>query len=621
MRSNDIRAILVSVLLALVASTTSAQDWISQRSWLEDGGGRQTLEQVRHANFRAYEGVLSQGFGQSVIWVKLKIDAPEQERQEAKIFLRLRPVYLDSIEVFDPAVSNGIAGHTGDILHPASQPVRSLDFMVPLPEGPLPRDIFLRVISSSTRQIYAEVVSEKSLLQQMPQQHLLFALYVGVVSIFAVWGISYWGFTKDRMVGLFGVKQTAALVYALCSLGYMRMWWPISWSAEWLDQLASLFSMLATTTAIYFHYAFLQDYQLRRWAVWFLRGLLLLLPINLLIFWAGHPMWALKINMASVLLAPFVMLAAAWSAKGWGVEPRGQRVSVVKLSRFLVVGFYSIIVVILGLAALPGLGVARGGEIGLYLVQAHGLASALMVVLLLQYRTHLMRKAQFENQSLLARTQLRAEQDRRLRDEQEKLLTMLTHELKTPLATMYMRLDEHGKNAQALKKSIREMNNVIDRCVEANKLQDQKLQLQREDVNLIQVLDDVVSVAPTPERIDLSPNLPLRLQTDRQLLSIVLSNLVENACKYSAKETPIQIVPKDLGDRVQLSIFNVPGRAGWPPDAKMFEKYYRGPGAQSQAGTGLGLFLVRSLVQSLGGHIAYQPTSQHVCFVLTLPKV
>ena len=620
MRIVDIRSNLVAGLMALVTLTASAEDLISQRSWLEDEGGQQTLEQVSNSSFRPYEGVLSKGFGQSVIWVKLKIDAPAQEQQTEKLFLRLRPVYLDSIEVFDPAVSENIAGHTGDIFHAGLQPMRGLDFMVPLADGPLPRDIFFRVISSSTRQIYAEVVSEKSLLQQMPQQHLLFALYIGVVSIFAAWGLSYWAFTKDKMVGLFGVKQTAALVYALCSLGYMRMWWPLSWPAGWLDQLASLFSMLATSSAIYFHYAFLQDYQLRPWAVWVLRGLLFLLPINLLIFWTGHSMLALKINMGSVLLGPFVMLGAAWTAKGWGVEPRGQGVSVIKLPRFLVVGFYSVIVVILGLAALPGLGLARGGEIGLYLVQAHGLASALMVVLLLQYRTHLMRKAQFENQSLLARTQLQAEQDRRLRDEQEKLLAMLTHELKTPLATIYMRLDEQGKNAQAIKRSIREMNNVIDRCVQINKVQDQKLQAQMENVDLIEILCDVVSSAPTPERIGLSPNLALRLRTDRQLLSIVLSNLVENACKYSAKETPIHIEQQDVGDSVQLSIFNLPGRAGWPLEARVFEKYYRSPGAQGQAGTGLGLFLVRSLVLSLRGHIAYKPTSQHVCFVLTLPK-
>jgi signal transduction histidine kinase len=620
MRANCIRAVLASGLLALFALNAAAEDWITQRGWLEDPGGQQTWAQVQEATFQPFEGVLSKGFGDSVIWVKLKIDAPKHAQQAENLVVRLRPVYLDSIDVFDSAVPGRIAGQTGDVHHPALQPLRGLDFMVPLAAGPLPRDIWLRVTSSSTRQIHAEVLPEKMLIQEMQHQQLQFALYVGMVTIFALWGLSYWAFTKDKMVGLFGVKQTAALVYALCSLGYFRMWWSLDWPAAWLDNLSSLFSMLATSAAIYFHYVFLQDYQPRRWAVWVLKGLLCLLPINLLIFAMGHPMVALKINLMSVLVAPFVMLGAAWTAKGWRVDPIVQGVPVVKLSRFLVVGFYAVLVVILVLAALPGLGLSRGGEIGLYLVQAHGLASGLMVLLLLQYRAHLMRKAQFEAQSLLARTQLQVEQDRVQRDEQEKLLTMLTHELKTPLATIFMRLDERGKNAQAIKKSIREMNDVIDRCVQANKVQDHKLQVNKESLDLMQILGDVVASAPAPERIDVTFNQPIWVQTDRQLLFIVLNNLVENACKYSPKETPIRIAHQDMGDSVQLSICNLPGRAGWPQEARVFEKYYRSPGAQGQAGTGLGLFLVRSLALLLGCHIAYQPTSQHVCFVLTLPK-
>jgi K+-sensing histidine kinase KdpD len=110
------------------------------------------------------------------------------------------------------------------------------------------------------------------------------------------------------------------------------------------------------------------------------------------------------------------------------------------------------------------------------------------------------------------------------------------------------------------------------------------------------------------------------LQTDRQLLGIVLSNLVENACKYSAKDSRIDIAVEDLGSQVQLTFKNSTGRAGWPSETRIFEKYYRGSGAQGQAGTGLGLFLVQSLVASLGGRIAYQPTATQVCFVLTLPK-
>lgn len=70
---------------------------------------------------------------------------------------------------------------------------------------------------------------------------------------------------------------------------------------------------------------------------------------------------------------------------------------------------------------------------------------------------------------------------------------------------------------------------------------------------------------------------------------------------------------------MRLELCNQPGQAGWPHPDCVFDKYYRSPQAQRQSGTGLGLYLVRSLTQALNGSIAYQPDDQWVRFVLTLP--
>lgn len=114
------------------------------------------------------------------------------------------------------------------------------------------------------------------------------------------------------------------------------------------------------------------------------------------------------------------------------------------------------------------------------------------------------------------------------------------------------------------------------------------------------------------------------MQTDPQLLFIVLSNLLENACKYSAPDTAIDLQAILQTDpaappSVTLTLSNLPGNAGWPDPEHVFDKYYRSPQAHRQSGTGLGLYLVKSLVHTLGGKIAYAPTDQQVCFVLTLP--
>ena len=64
---------------------------------------------------------------------------------------------------------------------------------------------------------------------------------------------------------------------------------------------------------------------------------------------------------------------------------------------------------------------------------------------------------------------------------------------------------------------------------------------------------------------------------------------------------------------------NEPGVAGWPDADKVFEKYYRSPNARRMAGTGLGLYLVRSLVHKLGAKVSYAPDGTHVHFRVDMP--
>jgi K+-sensing histidine kinase KdpD len=108
-------------------------------------------------------------------------------------------------------------------------------------------------------------------------------------------------------------------------------------------------------------------------------------------------------------------------------------------------------------------------------------------------------------------------------------------------------------------------------------------------------------------------------------MHIVLSNLIENACKYAEPHSPIEVklfsalAADGVTQKICFEVSNLPGRSGWPEAAQVFEKYYRSPHARRQAGTGLGLYLVRNLVQVLGGQIDYAPDESHVRFVVCLP--
>ena len=93
------------VLLGVVAmwgpTLAWAQDHILEKSYWTDTTGAASFEEARSASYASYNGVLSKGFGREVQWVKLKIDGMASNADD-KVVLRIRPVFLDQITLFDP---------------------------------------------------------------------------------------------------------------------------------------------------------------------------------------------------------------------------------------------------------------------------------------------------------------------------------------------------------------------------------------------------------------------------------------------------------------------------------------------------------------------------------------
>jgi signal transduction histidine kinase len=599
------------------------RDYVIGRAWLEDASGQLGLQDVRQLSAKPVSGVLSAGFGHSVIWLRLRIDPrahPPGKLIPDRLVLRIRPVYLDDIQVFDTALADPRVGVLGDRHHPRQGEFDSLDFALTITRGEAPRDIWLRLQSTSTRQIHAQVFDLDDWDQAGRLQQLLFSSYAALILILAIWGLTTWFVGREPLLGAFGLKQTMALGFALTSLGYLRVLWPASWPAAWLDQLASFLSVVSVSTALLFHILFTREYGVRAWATTLQVILLAVQPFKLALLALGYTSLALQINMSEVLLVPAFLLISLVTAKGWAAPARRPM-----LPRWLVVGFYALFLVVLLVPALPGLALTTGGEISLYFVQIHGLLTATLILVLLQYRGRLKSREQHETDLALERSRLQALQEREVRQEQERLLEMLTHELKTPLATMNLRLDADAAGAQDLRRAIRDMSEVINRCVQASQLDDKKLRPLLRVCALADVVTDAVASCSEPQRIVTSIQGRGSALTDPQLLFLVLSNLIDNACKYAEPATPIELtleqIPasRDAAGSVVLSLQNRPGQAGWPDPDRLFEKYYRSPRARRHSGTGLGLYLVRHLVHLLGGSIGYESDSQHVRFVIRLP--
>lgn len=616
----------VGVLLTFFwgVSAVWANDHITERAWLDDPTGQLQWPEVTQLPVQRYDGVLSRGFGASVIWVRVRIDPHATSASTSpsdSLFLRIRPVYLDDIQVFDP-LAGGLLGKVGDLHHPRDQAVVGLDFLLPIARGQAPRDVWLRLASTSTRQISVQALDPDDLQRKTKIQQLIYALYVSVIFIFMIWGLVQWLFSREQVIGAFGLKQAAALIFALGALGYTRVFWPDAWPAAGLNLMTTVFSILAVSMAVLFHVILLREFDPPSWLRRLLSLMVLLLPLKLWLVAAGYVSLALRINMTEVLVTPLLFLCCALFARAWRV---GQTAPRPLLARWVVVGFYVFLVLLLALASMPGLGLAQGGEVALYVVQAHGLATALLILIMLQYRAYVRQALQRDTALDLERMQLQAQQALLIRQEQDNLLAMLAHELKTPLATMQMRLDAKAHGSNEIRLAIREMDAVIERCLQTARSEDHRLQAQFERVDLVSLMQQAVSNSLKPSRVQVSTPEVCLIQTDPQLLHIVLSNMLENAFKYAPPDSPValrlkMVLAQDGTDeQACITVSNLPGAAGWPDANQVFVKYYRSPNARRQTGSGLGLFLASKLVHVLGARIAYEPDDDFINFSIYVP--
>jgi len=247
----------------------------------------------------------------------------------------------------------------------------------------------------------------------------------------------------------------------------------------------------------------------------------------------------------------------------------------------------------------------------------------------------------FANQTALAieRAQLADEaQQAQVRMETERLrnslLSSVSHDLRTPLATITgaastilesgSRLD--AQTRQELLESVREeadrLNRLVQNLLEMTRLESGALQLRREWHPLEEVIGAALSRLGkelADRRVDtrVPPDLPL-VPIDDVLVEQVLVNLLDNAAKYTPRESPIRIMATATDRAVTVEVADRgPGLPRGEED-KVFEKFHRG--VEGGRGVGLGLAIAQGIVKAHGGRIWAQNLPEGgVAFLFTLP--
>jgi len=201
----------------------------------------------------------------------------------------------------------------------------------------------------------------------------------------------------------------------------------------------------------------------------------------------------------------------------------------------------------------------------------------------------------------------------------------VSHELKTPLAimgnyaTMLQSLGiteaERNEYAKAISEAARRLAQLITNILKLNKLENQKIFPKTEEFNLgEQLCECLLQFEDAWERkalnIETDIAEDIRLRSDPELLSLVWNNLISNAVKFTPEGGTIKVSLKTQGDMVCVRVSDT--GCGIKPEVgqHIFEKFYQGDTSHSMQGNGLGLALVKRVVDILHGEIGVQSVYQ-----------
>lgn len=617
-----LRALLFTFVFLLAGNAFTAE-LITSKAYVVDATNHKSFEQISNEVATPYTGVLSRGYTDAAVWVKLLITPPVGAKADDEVVLRIRPVYLDEIRLYDSMDTRGEPRIVGDTVSIVANEFTSLSHTFILPAGDKPRVIWLRVKATSTCLVNVEAQSRDEMMRSELKLNLFYFGVLAVIGMFALLVLINWFSYRDSLYALFVVRQIYYFFYTAGLFGVHRLVFA-SFNEINLDAIYSWVIVTATALSFFFEYRFLNEYTPPKWAKAVLYGFMCWSLIAIVLMLFGQTLASLHVNMLLNTIGSVTFLVLSiFAIDTQKVDATKDKVL---LSKFMVVSYYLTVTFVLSFSLLPYLGWVEGNEFPLNGLVSYTLCSGLFMTALMQHRANKQKLVQSEYEKKLMLSDQAVTLEKKRREEQTHLFHMLMHELKTPLSIIDMALI--AKNDQQITsdyvgRAVGNMKDILERCVKADKLTEGNVDIRLEDININQhiheLLDQKIGV------VNFSASKSFDVVTDSQFLTVMLSNLLDNAERYGDKQEAVEVVAMQKENctgakGVSIFISNRPSAASWPDAERLFTKYYRSAGAETQSGTGLGLYLVRTLARLVGGDCLYVPDEKYIRFELWLPS-
>ncbi len=230
------------------------------------------------------------------------------------------------------------------------------------------------------------------------------------------------------------------------------------------------------------------------------------------------------------------------------------------------------------------------------------------------------------------------EHEQRLAQSQRNFVSMVSHEFRTPLTIIdahaqrlikmkdHLRTDDFTERAGRIRRAVSRMTNMINDLLDAARLMegDAQSHFSPTEIDLRPLLKEVCQlhreISPGSEIVENFDVLSARLNGDPKLLFQMFSNLLSNAVKYSTAGNRIRVNGTVDAKRITVEVQDQGIGIPEKDINRLFERYSRGGNVSGIVGSGIGLYIVKTVVELHNGEITVESKEGHGSrFIVRLP--
>lgn len=601
------------------ATAIDSQDWdiTSQLSYCASDEVGLDLERAMNCHYVVRSELPRKGIQASEQWLRLEVNAPINGIDS--IAIHIGPYYLRDIRFFEfknQQWHEKIGGVKNEEVEKRGN-VGNYTFIANLDKGKN-NIYYVKLLSGGLNNFYVKTEAWPPNLGSTVNQQIGLGIHIGAISLITLFAIVSYLLNPNQVMGRLIFAMTCLVLVILTGNGLLTRYFESNYF--WINlYLFNWLICLRQGLWVWVGQAFLTPYKAPKWYTFSCNSAYLITAISCILIALD------KTAIAQTLILFVIVVHPVFQALAIALTP-----GISKQVRRILIAAYLIADVFLFLAIYAVTSKSWENDLVLYILRLTDFVGPLLILTIIAIQNKLTRQELTDSTSKLMAFTIKSDFESKLLNERRVLVDMLIHELKNPLASINMAIGSlkmslsdtssaENRRLHNISQSIESMDTILEKCSLMNTVDQEVKKITLTNVNLVNFLKDVIQQQPGKHRLKLIESGALIIQTDTNLLKIVVENILENALKYSLIDSVILIEvlkteTTNSPDKFEIVVTNKIDDEWAPDPSQLFNRFYRHPLARQTAGSGLGLYLVKEICRLLGGSIRYTRTTGSVKF-------